>query len=553
MACSVNHIPMLFKLAKRLPTLKVIISLDPLEKGEQKPQTAGSVLGEIAAQHGIKLYSITEVEEIGLKSGRDVRPPKWNDMGTINYTSGTTGPPKGVVMTQGNTVSAINCARTMGSIHDKDVHLSYLPLAHIYGRLLDQLAICVGASIGYFRGDVLGLVEDLKILKPTAFPSVPRLFNRFNMAIRTATVDAPGFKGALSRHIVETKKGYMRQPPGLASNSHFFYDRIWTKKVRAAVGLDNARVMISGSAQLDPDVQEFLGAAFANHFRQGYGMTETYAVGTVQLAGDYSVGNLGPPLPSLEVCLESVPDYNYSVDDKPNPRGEILFRGPTMFQGYYKNDEENKKTIEADGWFHTGDIGEIDSLGRVKIIDRKKNVLKLAQGEYISPERIENVYLGNVNVLATAYVHGDPKESSLVAVFGVDPENFSAFAGKVLGKTITATDRDAIAKAAEDPKVKEAVLKLLDKVGRSHKFNSWERVRNVHLALEPFTIENGLLTPTYVSSLYPHSIKLSIFLLTPSSYSLKLKRPQAAKAFRAEIDRMYAEIASQQAPSTMKL
>lgn len=472
------------------------MSFDALDHGEQAGHTKGAILNQMAAAQGIKIFSIAELEQIGKESGRGFRPPSWDDMSTINYTSGTTGPPKGVVLTQGNSVSGINGSRAMGNVEANDVHMSYLPLAHIYGRLVDQLACFSGAAVGFFRGDVLGLVEDLKILKPTAFISVPRLFNRFNSAIKTATVEAPGFKGALSRHVVASKKASMKLPMGQAHNTNFFYDKLWTRKVRAAVGLDNARTMISGSAQLDPDVQEFLGAAFANKFRQGYGMTESYTAGTVQIEGDFRTGCLGPPGACIEVCLESVPDYNYSVDDKPNPRGEILLRGPSMFQGYYKNEEENKKTIEADGWFHTGDIGEIDKTGSLRIIDRKKNVLKLAHGEYISPERIENVYLGNTNILATAYVHGDPSQATLVAVFGVDPENFPTFASKVLERSVPAGDVEALKAACNEPKVKAEVIKVLDKIGRKQKFNSYERVRNVHLAVEPFSIDNGLFTPT---------------------------------------------------------
>jgi len=131
-----------------------------------------------------------------------------------------------------------------------------------------------------------------------------------------------------------------------------------------------------------------------------------------------------------------------------------------------------------------------------EIIDRKKNVLKLSQGEYISPERIENVYTGSSNVVAMAYVHGDPKESTLVAIFGIDPENFPPFASKVLKREVPAGDAAAVKKAASDPKVRKAFLKVLDDIGRSHKFNSFEKVRNVYLDIEPFTIENELLTPT---------------------------------------------------------
>ncbi|UNI20346.1 Long-chain-fatty-acid--CoA ligase [Purpureocillium takamizusanense] len=528
--CSLPHIPTLLKLAPRLPQVKVIVSMDPLDNGELDGHSKGAVLNQLAAQHGIKIYSLKEVEEIGAKSGRPLRPAGWDDISTINYTSGTTGPPKGVVLTHGNAVSANASARMGGNVTHNDVHISYLPLAHIYGRLIDQVAISEGASIGFFRGDILGLVDDMKILQPTGFISVPRLFNRFNSAIRTATLDAPGIRGALSRHVIETKKANMRAPPGQASNTHFLYDRIWTPKVKAAVGLTKAHAMISGSAQLDPDVHEFLRAAFANNFAQGWGMTETYATGSLQMNGDFTLGNVGGPMAAFELCLESVPDYDYSVDDKPNPRGELLVRGNAMFKEYYKNPEETEKTLESDGWFHTGDICEVDKLGRFKIIDRKKNVLKLSQGEYISPERIENVYTGSTSLVAMAYVHGDPKESSLVAIFGIDPENFPPFASKVLKREVPAGDAAAVKQAASDPKVRKAFLKVLDDIGRSHKFNSFEKVRNVHLDIEPFTIENELLTPT-----------------------LKLKRPQTAKVFRAQIDQMYDEIKAETPASAAKL
>ena len=470
--------------------------MDPLESGEQPSHTKSALLADMAAQHGIKIYSMAEVEEIGVKSGRPMRPAKLDDLCTISYTSGTTGAPKGVAITQANAVSAITAGRVSGSVQHADVHMSYLPLAHIYGRMIDQIAYVEGAATGFFRGDILGLVDDMKILQPTGFISVPRLFNRFNSAIRTATLEATGIRGSLSKHVIESKKASMRLPGGKATNKHFLWDRIWTPKVRAAVGFQRCHTMVSGSAQLDPDVHEFLRAAFGNIFTQGYGMTETYAVSTVQHVTDFSTDNIGGPMACSELCLESVPEFNYSVDDKPNPRGELLIRGPCIFKEYYKNEEETKRTKEADGWFHTGDICEVDSMGRFKIIDRKKNVLKLAQGEYISPERIENVYLGSLPIISMAYVHGDMKESSLVGIFGVEPEAFSSFAGKVLGHRIDHTNEQLVRDAANHPNVKAAFLKRLDEVARQHKFNSFERVRNATLEIEPFSIDNGLLTPT---------------------------------------------------------
>ena len=494
--CSLPHVPTLLKLAPRLPTLKLIISMDPLDAGEAQGHSKAALLSQLAEQHGIKIYSMAQVEELGAKSGRAMRPPVRDDVCTINYTSGTTGMPKGVLLKHSAGVAATSGARCNGQTGSKDVHVSYLPLAHIYGRLIDSVALAEGAAVGYFRGDVLGLVDDMKILQPTGFISVPRLFNRFNSAIRVATIEAPGVRGALSKHVIETKKANMKLPAGKASNSHWLYDRIWTPKVKAAVGLQRSKAMVSGSAQLDPDVQEFLFAAFGGEFFQGFGMTETYATGTVQQKGDFTTATVGAPMPSMECCLESVPEYNYSVNDKPRPRGELLLRGPSLFTEYYKNSEETEKTLEKDGWFHSGDIAEIDELGRFKIIDRKKNVLKLSQGEYISPERIENVFLGNAPIVNSAYVHGDPKESSLVSIFGVEPENFAPWAGKILGKKIDQTDTPAVQAATKDPKIKKAFLKLLDDISRTHKFNSFEKVRNAHLAVEPFTVDNGLITPT---------------------------------------------------------
>jgi long-chain acyl-CoA synthetase len=259
-------------------------------------------------------------------------------------------------------------------------------------------------------------------------------------------------------------------------------------------------------------------------------MTETYAVGSIQARGDITTGNIGGPMCCVELCLESVPEFDYTVDDKPNPRGELLLRGPVIFREYYKNDEETRKTLDADGWFHSGDICEVDKMGRFKIIDRKKNVLKLAQGEYISPERIENVYMGSTSLVNAAFVHGDGTQSSLVAIFGIDVESFAPFASKILQETITPNQVADLRVAANNPKVKAKFLKVLDDIGKKHKFNSFERVRNVHLDIDPFTIDNGIFTPT-----------------------LKLKRPQAAKAYREHIDRMYEELAAQEPIGKNKL
>lgn len=522
---SLQHIPVLLKLAPRVPTLKFIVCLDPLDAGERPGYSKKDILNALAKDVGISIHYIGDVEAMGAASGLPMKPPRPDDIVTINYTSGTTGNPKGVVLTHANAVAATSASRVISDPWPTDVLISYLPLAHIYQRVAEHGALATGGAIGYFRGDILGLVDDMKILKPTGFNSVPRLYNRFGSAIRAATLDAPGFKGTLGRHVINTKLANMKLPNGQATNRHIIWDRFFTPKLTSAFGLQRARGMVTGSAPLDPQLHQFLRAAFANDFIQGYGLTETYAVATAQMDNDFSAGNCGAVSASMEACLQSVPDMDYLVTDSPNPRGELLLRGGSCFKEYYKNPAETSKAIIEGGWFRTGDIAEIDSLGRVKIVDRVKNVLKLAQGEYISPERIENVYLANAPLIAQAYVHGDSTQAFLVSVFGVDPVAFSAFAGKVLGKKIGEGDLEAIKAACRDPKVKREVVKVLDSIGKKNRFNAWERVRKVHLEVEPFTIENELLTPT-----------------------LKLKRPQTAKKFRAQIDEMYAEGLAEEKP-----
>lgn len=522
--CSLPHVPTLLKLKPRLPSLKIIIVIDPLEPGvNEKPEVSKqSLLNSLAEDVGVKIYSMDAVEKLGASLGRPCNPPQPSDPITINYTSGTTGAPKGVLLTHAMAVAATGAVMVASVIKESSVILSYLPLAHIYGRLVEHCAIWSGSRIGYYHGDVLELIDDIKVLRPSNFPSVPRLLNRFGGAIKAQTVEAPGFKGAMSRHIVKTKlaNAFPTTKPKdfKPTDKHMLYDFIWGRKVAAALGLERSTYIASGSAPLDPSLQQFLRAVFSIPVFQGYGLTETYAIAVVQAPDDYTTGTCGGVVICQEACLLSVPDMEYTVEDKPYPRGELLLRGKSVFTGYHKNPEETAKAFTEDGWFKTGDICSVDELGRFRIIDRRKNVLKLAQGEYISPERIEGVLLSHCTYLAQAFVHGDSTETFLVAVLGVQPDTFAGFASKALGRDIAATDMAAIKAACEEPKVIAAVIKDLERVARRMKFQGFERVRNVKLALEPFTIANDLLTPT-----------------------LKLKRPVAAKKFRADLDQLYAD------------
>lgn len=515
---SLPHVPTLLKLKPSLPTLKIIVCLDPLDSDDQAGHSKRDLLNPIAAELGVSIYTIDGVEKLGGSLKRPYNPPSPEDIITINYTSGTTGMPKGVVLTHANAVSAASASFTSSLPAPNDVVCSYLPLAHIYGRMFEQTLIWGGGSIGYFHGNVLELVDDFKLLKPTIMASVPRLYSRFGSAIRAQTVEQPGFKGALSRHVVAAKTANLTGvKPEDATYKHAFYDRIWTKKVAAGLGFDRMKLMVSGSAPLDKSLHQFLRLAFSTDIVQGFGMTESYALSLCQGRYDLTSGHCGSLSPCTEACLVSLPDMDYLVEDKPYPRGELLIRGPNIFREYYKNPEETAKAFTEDGWFRTGDVAMIDENGSFTIIDRRKNLLKLAHGEYVSPERLEGIYTNACPYFAQAFVHGDSVKTSLVAIFGIQPDIFATLASKVLKKNFSPTDLEALKVAAQDPKVFNAIKKDLDRTGHQYKLAGFEKVKNFALMLEPFTIDNGLLTPTF-----------------------KLKRPQAAKAHRQLLDDLYA-------------
>lgn len=494
---SLNHVSVLLKLKPRCPSLKAIVILDSLDAGEEPGFSKGDILNSMAADLGVRITSLKHIESMGEASSRPLSPPQPSDIVTINYTSGTTGNPKGVVLTHANAVAATSGSLISSPQTKDNCAISYLPLAHIYERVAQHTAFAAGTRIGFFHGNALELVDDLKQLRPSSFTSVPRVYNRFGASIKAATTEAPGFRGSFSRYVLDTKLASLKKPDtSAATNKHAVWDRVWSRKVVAAFGLDRCGFMVSGSAPLDPSLHQFLRAVFGNHFIQGYGLTESYAVSLNQIEGDLSVGNCGAVSPCVEACLADLPDMDYLSTDKPFPRGELLLRGPTLFQEYFRNPEETKKAYTEDGWFRTGDVATIDELGRFKIIDRRKNVLKLSQGEYVSPERIENVYLANCPWMAAAYVHGDSNQSSLVMLGAIMPEMFATFASKALGAPMSDTDVPALKAAAVHPKVKKEMMRELDAVGKRSKFSSYERVKNVELMHEPFSVENELFTPT---------------------------------------------------------
>ncbi|KAG8691220.1 hypothetical protein FRC11_005827 [Ceratobasidium sp. 423] len=494
-----SHLTQLVAITAKCPTLKVIVSIDKI--GEQTRNTFSTW----AAERGVRITTLEEVEELGAQNLIAPFSPDPKSVVSICYTSGTTNVPKGVVLTHEQlTLSTVSCLHG-GIFTPGGALLSYLPLAHIYERIAELLSIAVGGRIGYFSGNPLLLLEDAQILKPTYFPSVPRVLNRiFQAAIVNAK--APGVKGMLFRKALETKLHNLRTT---GSNVHPFWDRIIFSKVQAVLG-GNITMMTSGSAPIGRDAMEFLRIAFACEVVEGYGMTENCGTCTRVFPDDpTSTTTVGPPQPVNEIKLVDVPEMGYRSTDKPSPRGELCVRGPNCFNEYYKDEANTKKTIDAEGWLHTGDVAMVDACGRVKIIDRVKNIMKLAQGEYVALEKVENAY-STCPAVAQIYVHGDSMQDHLIAVVVPDPAQLEAIVSKagLKGKPLE--------EVINHKSVVSGIQKALNREGKKQGLNGFEMIKNVHVTLEAFTTENNLLTPTF-----------------------KVRRRDAYARYKAELDRLY--------------
>jgi len=493
--CSGDKIELLLKQDHPMPVLKTIVCMD-------KPSDE---VKERARGQGLHLISFHEVEEIGLQEPLPVSPPQPDELSTICYTSGTTGNPKGVMLSHGNFIADLAGAFVNGiKPNPGDVHISYLPLAHVFERVVMNAVWYFGAAAGFYRGDVRKLFDDIAELKPTIFPSVPRLWNNLYEKVMT-TVKNGSF---VTSNLFEV--AYAAKQEGLKEGyyTHAVWDSTVFASVKAKLG-GNIRLMITGSAPLAPYVMEFLRICFACPVVEGYGQTECSAACAATPLESTEIGNVGFPLPSVEIKLVDVPEMNYFTTDKPNPRGEICLRGPICCKGYYKEEAKTKELIDANGWYHTGDIGEFLPTGALKITDRVKNIFKLSHGEYIAPEKVENSYLQSPFV-AQIYVHGESIKSCLIAIVVPSAENLLAWA-KEHGKP------EDLAKLVLDPEVNAMILKDMDAIAKVEKLRGFEVVKAIHLSDKMWSPAD-FLTPTF-----------------------KLKRPQVAAAFKDQLAEMYKD------------
>lgn len=403
--------PMVFR-------LKNLVAMDSNITPEQKAK---------CDEAGITIYTIEQLVNVGREQAKQgktsLAEPTPDDSFMIMYTSGTTGDPKGVKMTHRMNVQCVNglqirlMSSGCGQFTENDCYISYLPAAHSFEQGAFGCSLACGMKVGFFGGNVLKLTEDMQILKPTFFPSVPRLFNRIYGKIQDKFKEAGGVKGMLVNQALNSKQYYYKNGQGF---THRLWDTLVFGKVKDMLG-GNVRIMITGSAPIAGEVLDFLKVCFCCDIIEGYGMTETSAGSFTTHYGDPDTGHVGGPVANVKVRLRDIPEMNYLHTNDP-PKGEICMKGSSIMPGYFKNEEKTKETMTDDGWLFSGDVGMVMPNGAVKVIDRAKNIFKLSQGEYIAPEKLENIFVQSPYVMQ-AWIYGDSLRDHIIGFFVVDPEN----------------------------------------------------------------------------------------------------------------------------------
>jgi long-chain acyl-CoA synthetase len=428
----------------------------------------------------LSLAELAQLEEEGrANAGATLPDPDEDDLATLIYTSGTTGPPKGVMLTHRNLVTAAT-RNERPLMRDDDVVVLFLPLAHCYGRLVAQAGAFFGYSVA-FCADANRLGEALVQVRPTILPAVPRVYEKIHSAVLGEIDRAGGLKRRIGRWALDVgaqvsrlERGRKSLPRGLRLQ-RALADRLVFSKARAKLG-GRLRFGGSGAAPLSLDVLEFFHA-LGVLIVEGYGLTESAASATANHPEEYRFGTVGPPVEGCRIEL---------ADD-----GEILLRSDTIFAGYYKDPAATEAALTEDGWLRTGDVGELDSDGFLKITDRKKDILITAGGKNVAPQNLENA-LKSSRFVSQAVVIGDRRPYVAALVTLDDAE-------------VTASGRDP----------QELVQELVDDVNGDRA--RVEQIKRFRILPRDFSIEEGELTPT-----------------------LKLRRRVVQEHFADEIESLYS-------------
>uniref|UniRef100_A0A915PIM2 long-chain-fatty-acid--CoA ligase n=1 Tax=Setaria digitata TaxID=48799 RepID=A0A915PIM2_9BILA len=466
---------------------KIIIFGDSKEKIDQK----------FLKDSGVQVYDWDYVLKLGDAHLKPVTPPSPSSIYIICHTSGTTGTPKGVQLSHRAILASMSglyvqwCLPPHDIVFDQnDIYLSFLSLAHIYEQLLEAFIIYVGGRIGIFGGDPKRLVDDMKLLQPTIAALVPRLLNRYHDLI----MENVKKQNIIKRFIFHIALKYkLRQLARGQLHFNTIWDKTVFKKTRALFG-GQLRLITSGGAPISTTVMNFSRVVYGCLLIEGYGQTECSAAGTISLPFDTMGGHVGGPAVWAQIKLVDAKELGYSAEED---TGEVCFRGAALMDGYFNDPELTSQKVDQEGWLHTGDIGMWLPNGSLRIIDRKNNLFKLAQADFVSPEQIENVYVQHP-LVRQIFIYGSTIHAYLVAVVVVDIEKLRCDIQKSSNefRNLTTIPELSIKECLADRDVRRYFLAKLRKFGTSKGLSSIEQIRNVHLVDEEFTIEAGLLTPT---------------------------------------------------------
>ena len=413
---------------------------------------------------------------------------------TIVYTSGTTGPPKGCMLTHDNVLSTMDMYEGRVTVSDPMVMFMFLPLAHALARTAQMMTLDVGGTLAFWGGDPARLLEDVREASPTHLPAVPRLFEKIHTRAVGAVEDAGGTKLRLFGWALEVgaRMRAAERSGGAAPvlrAQHYAADRLVLSKVRALFG-QRLHLAVTGAAPISRDVLDFFDACGVL-LLEGYGMTETCAAATLNTDAAFRFGTVGRPLPGTDVRIAA--------------DGEVLLRGPNVFAGYYRDEEATRGTF-ADGWLSTGDLGTMDDDGFLRITGRKKDLIITSSGKNVAPGNIEAA-LRESRWISEAVVFGDA-HSYLVALVTLDPEEAAALA-RELGLDL------GVAALAEHPRVHERLD--ADVAAANERFSRIEQIKRFGILDHDLTLARGELTPT-----------------------LKIKRAVVYDRYHDEFERLYA-------------
>ncbi|MFI6933021.1 AMP-dependent synthetase/ligase [Streptomyces sp. NPDC050287] len=426
-----------------------------------------------------------------------------DQLATLIYTSGTTGRPKGVRLPHDNWAYMAKATAATGLISAEDVQYLWLPLAHVFGKVLTSGQIEVG-HVTAVDGRVDKIIENLPVVEPTYMAAVPRIFEKVYNGVAAKARAGGGAKYKIFQWAAEVAREYAKVaqdnfrrtgtasvPFGLGAK-HTVADALVYAKIREAFG-GNLRACVSGSAALAPEIGYFFSGA-GIHILEGYGLTESSAASFVNPGEAYRTGTVGKPLPGTEVRI---------ADD-----GEILLRGPGIMQGYHKLPEKTAEVLEPDGWFHTGDIGELSPDGYLRITDRKKDLIKTSGGKYIAPAEVEGQFKAVCPYVSNILVHGADRNfcTALIALDEVAIVEWAKENG-LEGKSYA----EVVAAPATVSMVEGYVKQLNEGLQR------WQTIKKFRLLPRDLDVEHGEITP-----------------------SLKLKRPVVEREYKHLIDEMYA-------------